>query len=117
MQTNTPSSPPAFPVTRPSPTGFEGKMKFWSRAIWASVVMIIAPPMLGLIGTVIGMQKAFASMGNSGIGDPQALSGHISMVLLSTVWGLVFSVIGLVLLSISVIRFFSCRARHQSSVP
>ena len=45
-------------------------------------------PLLGLLGTVIGMIKVFASITAVGVGDPQALAGGISEALLTTAAGL-----------------------------
>jgi len=66
--------------------------------------------MLGLIGTLLDI---FASMGGSGIADTNALADHISRVLLYTLGSMIFSVIGLVLLVVSIIRFLSCRTKHR----
>ncbi len=45
-------------------------------------------PLLGLLGTVTGIIKAFNAIYVGGIGDPQALSGGISEALLTTAAGL-----------------------------
>jgi biopolymer transport protein ExbB len=45
-------------------------------------------PLLGLLGTVTGMVKAFNAISSGGLGDPLALSGGISEALLTTVAGL-----------------------------
>lgn len=46
-------------------------------------------PLLGLLGTVTGMVKIFASLSASGaVGDPSALAGGISQALITTVGGL-----------------------------
>jgi len=82
---------------------------FWFRAIWASVIGVIAPPMIGLVGTVIGMTKAFGdlSASDNGISSPKALSDHISTVLVSTAAGLIISVIAFIVLIGVLIRFFT----------
>ena len=45
-------------------------------------------PLLGLLGTVIGMIKVFAAITNEGIGDATILAGGISEALLTTAAGL-----------------------------
>ena len=45
-------------------------------------------PLLGLLGTVIGMIKVFAAITNEGIGDATVLAGGISEALLTTAAGL-----------------------------
>lgn len=48
----------------------------------------VVTPMLGLTGTVLGMMRAFSTLGASGIGDPSALAGAIGEVLVATATGL-----------------------------
>lgn len=45
-------------------------------------------PLLGLLGTVTGIIKAFGVIYSGGLGDPRALSGGISEALLTTAFGL-----------------------------
>lgn len=57
---------------------------------WINYVSLVAQasPMLGLLGTVMGMVSAFATLQTSGGADPSALAGDISVALLTTLWGL-----------------------------
>ena len=45
-------------------------------------------PLLGLLGTVIGMIKVFANIMTQGVGNPGALAGGISEALITTAAGL-----------------------------
>ena len=45
-------------------------------------------PLLGLLGTVIGMIKVFTAITANGVGDPTVLSGGISEALITTAAGL-----------------------------
>jgi biopolymer transport protein ExbB len=45
-------------------------------------------PLLGLLGTVIGMIKVFAAITTSGVGNPGVLAGGISEALITTAAGL-----------------------------
>jgi biopolymer transport protein ExbB len=45
-------------------------------------------PLLGLLGTVIGMIKVFAAITAQGVGDPSVLAGGISEALITTAAGL-----------------------------
>lgn len=45
-------------------------------------------PLLGLLGTVIGMVKVFAAITAYGVGDPAVLAGGISEALITTAAGL-----------------------------
>jgi len=55
-------------------------------------VMGVCTPMIGLLGTVTGMVKAFETLGSAGIGDPSALSGAIGEVLVATASGLFIAI-------------------------
>jgi len=59
--------------------------------VWLQTIAQAAP-LLGLLGTVLGMIKMFASMSLSGLGDPQALSGGISEAMLTTALGLAIGI-------------------------
>lgn len=67
-------------------------------------------PVIGVVGTVIGMMRAFDTLAAQGIGDPQRLSANISEVLIATIAGLALGVIGLVFLCIAL---FGCRYRAE----
>lgn len=45
-------------------------------------------PLLGLLGTVIGMIKVFAAITNEGVGNPTVLAGGISEALITTAAGI-----------------------------
>jgi biopolymer transport protein ExbB len=49
-------------------------------------------PLLGLLGTVTGIIKAFAAIYEGGMGDPRVLSGGISEALLTTAAGLIVAI-------------------------
>ena len=55
-------------------------------------VIGVCTPMIGLLGTVTGMIRAFATLGMSGIGDPAQLSGAIGEVLIATASGLFIAI-------------------------
>ena len=49
-------------------------------------------PLLGLLGTVIGMIKVFNAITIQGVGDPAVLAGGISEALITTATGLVVAI-------------------------
>jgi len=49
-------------------------------------------PLLGLLGTITGMIKAFKSIAESGTGDPRVVAGGISEALITTATGLIIAV-------------------------
>ena len=62
-----------------------------TRNSYLSVIGVVSP-MIGLLGTVIGMMGAFAVLGQSGISNPQALASKIGEVLLATASGLFIAI-------------------------
>ena len=72
-------------------------------------VIGVCTPMIGLIGTVIGMKGAFKTLGSSGVGDPSKLSGAIGEVLVATASGLFIAVPAFLL-------FYILRNKLQGSI-
>ena len=62
-----------------------------TRNSYLSVIGVISP-MIGLLGTVIGMIGAFSVLGSAGIGDPRALASKIGEVLFATASGLFIAI-------------------------
>lgn len=62
-----------------------------TRINYLSVIGVCAP-MIGLLGTVTGMVKAFKTLGSDGIGDPSKLSAAIGEVLIATASGLFIAI-------------------------
>ncbi len=59
---------------------------------WLSLFIAIAP-MLGFMGTVIGMIQAFQSIAEAGDVQIQLIAGDINVALLTTVFGLITAII------------------------
>ncbi len=49
-------------------------------------------PLLGLLGTVLGMIQSFNVITSMGVGDPKVLAGGISVALLTTAFGLTVAI-------------------------
>jgi biopolymer transport protein ExbB len=64
-------------------------------------------PLLGLLGTVIGMIKVFAIITTEGVGNPETLAGGISEALITTATGLVVAIPSLIFY-----RFFRGKISH-----
>ena len=62
--------------------------------IGLNTVKIIASiaPLLGLLGTVIGVLDSFDSITKSGLGDPSIFSSGISVALITTIAGLIVAI-------------------------
>ena len=61
-------------------------------------------PLLGLLGTVIGMIKVFATITTMGVGNPGALAGGISEALITTAAGMSVAIPTLMFY-----RYFRCK--------
>jgi biopolymer transport protein ExbB len=71
--------------------GTRESQAFKTRNSYLSVIGVISP-MIGLLGTVIGMMGAFAVLGQSGVSDPRKLAMSIGEVLLATASGLFIAI-------------------------
>ncbi len=58
---------------------------------YLSIIGAVAP-MLGLLGTVSGMIKAFQTIGTQGMGKPEVLAGNIGEALVTTATGLIIAI-------------------------
>ncbi len=56
----------------------------------------VITPLLGLLGTVIGMIRVFAQIQLAGVGDPGVLAGGISEALITTAAGLTIAIPALI---------------------
>lgn len=68
----------------------------------------VISPLLGLLGTVIGIIEAFMAVTSSGLNDPTMLAGGISKALITTAGGIVVAIPAMVMH-----RYFT---RHITSV-
>ena len=59
-----------------------------------NTIKIIASisPLIGLLGTVVGVLNSFDSISKSGLGDPSIFSNGISIALITTVAGLIVAI-------------------------
>ncbi|MGB8359119.1 MAG: MotA/TolQ/ExbB proton channel family protein [Bacteroidales bacterium] len=75
-----------------------------------------AAPLLGFFGTVIGMVQAFYEMSQAGNSlDISTLSGGIYVALLTTVWGLIVSIISYFAYNYLVVRVENVVFRLQAT--
>jgi biopolymer transport protein ExbB len=56
----------------------------------------VISPLMGLLGTVTGMIKAFSAISSRGISDPQVVSGGIAEALITTAAGLMVAIPALI---------------------
>lgn len=68
---------------------FMGKlMPLLDRGISTIAACVVIAPLLGLLGTITGMNKMFAVIGKYGFGNPTIMAGGISVALQATLTGL-----------------------------
>lgn len=77
---------------------------------WLQAIAEVAP-LLGLLGTVIGMMKVFASIMEFGVGDANQLAGGISQALTTTAAGLIVAIP-----TVLFYRYFKNRIADQTIV-
>lgn len=65
------------------------------RGLWVLDTIVTLAPLLGLLGTIIGMFNTFQALSHPGAGTPQ-VTGGVGEALLATAAGLLIAVIGLV---------------------
>ena len=61
------------------------------RYMWVLDTLITMAPLLGLLGTIIGIMSSFNVIGKSGITDPTAITGGVAVALLNTAAGLIIA--------------------------
>jgi biopolymer transport protein ExbB len=65
--------------------------KLESGLITVRVIASISP-LLGLLGTVVGIALAFESIGAVGLGEPKVFANQISLALITTIGGLIVAI-------------------------
>ena len=65
------------------------------RGLWILDTAVTLAPLLGLLGTIIGMFNAFQILGNPDTA-PTAITGHVAEALVATATGLAIAIVGLV---------------------
>ena len=75
------------------------QMRKLDRNLWVLDTAVTLGPLLGLLGTIIGMIGSFNILGSSGTSDPMAVSGGIAHALIATACGLTIALVGVVALN------------------
>ena len=71
-------------------------LKSYNRGLSTLDTIITLAPLLGLLGTVTGMIRAFGLIGNQEIGMPTAITGGIAEALIATAFGLGIAIVALI---------------------
>jgi biopolymer transport protein ExbB len=66
-----------------------------SRGLWLLETIVTAAPLLGLLGTIVGMMRAFRLIGGDGLVNPSGVTGGVAQALVATAIGLVIALVAL----------------------
>jgi biopolymer transport protein ExbB len=66
-----------------------------SKGFWVLETIVTAAPLLGLLGTIVGMMHSFRLFGGDGLVDPGGVTGGVAQSLVATAIGLVVALFAL----------------------
>jgi biopolymer transport protein ExbB len=69
--------------------------KEMNEGLWALETIVTAAPLIGLLGTIIGMMNAFKVIGANGLTRPEQVTGGVAQALVATAFGLLIALIAL----------------------
>ncbi|APA89948.1 MotA/TolQ/ExbB proton channel family protein (plasmid) [Paraburkholderia sprentiae WSM5005] len=75
-----------------------------SKGFWVLETIVTAAPLLGLLGTIVGMMHSFQLFGGNGLVNPGGVTGGVAQSLVATAVGLVVA-----LFSLFTFNYFSRR--------
>ncbi|MFT4066155.1 MotA/TolQ/ExbB proton channel family protein [Paraburkholderia sp.] len=75
-----------------------------SKGFWVLETIVTAAPLLGLLGTIVGMMHSFRLFGGNGLVNPGGVTGGVAQSLVATAVGLVVA-----LFSLFAFNYFSRR--------
>jgi biopolymer transport protein ExbB len=90
----------------------QGEIPILRKRLTILDTVITLAPLLGLLGTVIGMIGSFNIMSASGIGQPHSVTGGIAEALIATATGLLIAILTLVPYN----YFSNCAEREMEKI-
>ena len=69
--------------------------KSMGRGLWVLETIVTAAPLMGLLGTIIGMFSAFSLFGGKGLVDPKGVTGGVAQALIATAFGIFIALFSL----------------------
>jgi hypothetical protein len=92
---------------------WERKRRRSMRTLWAGGALMAVSITGSFAYSTFGMQRAFDTMGGSGIDSPDALSRHIGEVLVASVMGVLGLLAGLILLIVGFVGYLRLSKAEQ----
>ncbi|HWO40578.1 MAG TPA: MotA/TolQ/ExbB proton channel family protein [Candidatus Eisenbacteria bacterium] len=86
----------------------QAEMPLLKRRLGVLDTIITLAPLLGLLGTVVGMIGSFGVMAEAGMGQPHAVTGGVAEALIATATGLLIAIFTLV-----PYNYFTARAEQE----
>ena len=78
------------------------------RRLWVLETIVTAAPLLGLLGTIVGMMHSFQLIGGNGRVNPTGVTGGVAQALIATAVGLV--------IALAALFAFNYLARHTDNL-
>jgi biopolymer transport protein ExbB len=69
--------------------------KALGRGLWVLETIVTAAPLLGLVGTIVGMMDSFKLIGGSGLVNPTGITAGVAQALIATTLGLIIALVAL----------------------
>jgi biopolymer transport protein ExbB len=66
-----------------------------NRGLWLLETIVTAAPLLGLLGTIVGMMHSFQLIGGQGLVNPTGVTGGVAQALIATAIGLLIALVAL----------------------
>jgi len=66
-----------------------------NKGLWVLETVVTAAPLIGLLGTIIGMMNSFKIIGANGLVKPEQVTGGVAQALIATALGLLIALIAL----------------------
>lgn len=86
----------------------QGEIPLLKNRLGALDTIVTLAPLLGLLGTVVGMIGSFDVMSEAGMGQPHAVTGGVAEALIATATGLLIAILTLV-----PYNYFTSRAERE----
>jgi len=81
-----------FSMVKAMESAAADEMKKMQRGMGILDTVIMVAPLLGILGTVVGIIASFDMLGDMGLQDPRAVTGGIAQALISTASGLTIAI-------------------------